>query len=617
MASRNPRTLNELFLTALEKHHKPDTFLFKAEGRYQSLSSAEALQRVAALAAALEHLGVQRGDRVALLSENRYEWALTDYAILGLGAITVPIYSTLLGPDIEFILRDSGTRGIVVATDVQLQKALNLRSRLPDLKFVLAMDCTKVSGTGAECWEASVATERGWGKNLVESLRTRALQAKPEDTASILYTSGTTGQAKGVVLTHANLISNVVTCQDLFPLGRHDVAMSFLPLCHVFERMLDFVYFQQGVSIAYAENLDALPQNLREVKPTVMAVVPRILEKIHERVMEAVRQAPSSRQNIFHWALRVGREYFPTVLRGETPSAGLRLQHALADRLIYSKVREQMGGRIVTLLSGAAPLSRDLAEFYWTIGLPVYEGYGLTETSPVIAVNTPGHVKLGTVGRVIPGVEVKVGQEVENDEGGVGREILVRGPNVTPGYYHLPEENREAFEDGWFRTGDLGVVDAFGYLAITGRKKNLFKSSGGKYVSPEKLENMFQGHPCVYQLVVLGDRRKFVGALVVPNFVRLEAHAREQGIPFKDREALVKNPEIHSFVQAQIDEACRWLPPHEKIRQIVLLPAEFTMASGELSATLKVKRRVVEERYRDAIEEMFSRKAPQPQPATA
>jgi len=611
MGSTNFSTLNELFLRAIEKHDKPDCFLFKSAGRYQGLSSREVLRKVAALASALARLGTSRGDRVALLSENRVEWALTDYALLGLGAIVVPIYPRVLEPDVEYILRDSGSKGIVVATETQLRKVVNVRGRLPELKFALAMDCANLAGTGAECWEGIVASELGRRTNLVESFRSTALTARPEDTATILYTSGTMGRPKGVVLTHGNIVSNIRACQDLFSMGCHDVAISFLPLCHVFERLLDHTYFWKGVSIAYAESLDALPQNLREVRPTLMGVVPRVLEKIHEKVVEVVRQAPPSKQRLFQWAVAVGKQYSPYGKERRSATPGLRLQHALADWLIYSKVQAQLGGRVSSLISGAAPLSRDLAEFFFALGLPVYEGYGLTETSPVVAVNYPRHVKLGTVGPIISGVEVKFGEETQDPEGGVGREILVRGPNVTPGYYHLDEENREAFVDGWFRTGDLGTLDAEGYLAITGRKKNLFKTSGGQYVSPEKLENLFQGHPYVYQLVVLGDGRKFVGALIVPNFARLEDYARSRGLAFKGREELVALPPIQAFMQQQVDEATQSLPPHERIRQIVLLPKEFTIASGELSATLKAKRRVVEEKYQELIEEMFSRKAPQ------
>ena len=609
------KTLNELFLQAVARHAKPDCFLYKSEGRYQGVSSQEALRKAAALASVLERFGVHRGDRVAILSENRVEWALTDYALLGLGAIPVPIYTTLLEPDIEYILRDSGAKGIVLATQPQLAKVVNVWPHLPELKFVLAMECAHLRGTGADCWEGCIALELGLMTGAVEKFKEKALAAQPPDIATILYTSGTMGAPKGVILTHANIVSNVLECQKLFPLTRDDVSVSLLPLSHILERTLDFLCFWRGASIAYAESLEAMPQNLREARPTLMGVVPRVLEKIHDRVMEVVRNAPRARQRIFYWALEVGKHAFPFRLQGRRLPITLRAKFALADRLIFSKVREQLGGRIAILASGAAPLARELAEFFYAMGLPVYEGYGLTETSPVISINYPGHTKLGTVGPLVGGVEIKMGEENFDPEGGGGREILVRGPNVSPGYYHLDEENRIAFEGGWFHTGDLGAMDGDGYLRITGRKKNLFKTSGGKYISPERLENLFQSHPYVHQIVVLGAGRKFVGALVVPVFARLEAHARKQAMAFQSREELVASPEIHAFMQQLVDETTRWLPPHEKIRQIILLPRELTMADGEVSATHKVKRRVVEEKFRAQIEEMFSRRAPQGQEA--
>ncbi len=615
MSSAEFATLNELFLRAIEKHNKPDCFLSKIAGRYRALSSQEALRKVATLASGLARLGVGHGDRVAILSENREEWALADYAVLGLGAITVAIYPTLLEPDIEAVLRDSGSKGVVVSTEIQLRKIQNIRSKLPELHLVLAIDSAEGEGTSVTSWKQILDAELGAGTSTVNSFRAKSLAVRPEETASILYTSGTTGRPKGVILSHANLVSNIQACQSLFPMSSHDVGMSFLPLSHVFERMLDYTLLWQGVSIAYAESFDALPQNLREVRPTVIGVVPRALEKIHDKVMEVVRQAPPARQRLFHWAVEVGKQYFPYRLEGRTAPLSLRIQRAVADALVLSKIRAQLGGRIQVLISGAAPLSRELAEFFFAIGLPVYEGYGLTETSPVISVNYPGHVKLGTVGRVIGGVEVRLSDEIEGQDGSVGREILVRGPNVASGYYHLDAENQAAFVEGWFRTGDLGKLDSEGFLTITGRKKDLFKTSGGKYVSPEKLENLFQGHPYVFHVMVVGEARKFVGAVIVPNFGRLEAYARSRNVSFKNREELVANPEIRLFMQQQVDEATRWLPPHEWIRQIVLLPNEFTIASGELSATLKIKRRVVEERYRDQIEEMFLRRAPELQPS--
>ncbi len=617
MESKPFKTINELFLQAIEDHHKPDAFLVKREGQYRGVPSHEVLLKVAALAKAFGEMGVDRGDRIALLSENRLEWALTDYAILGIGAVTVPLYSTLLEGDVEFILRDSGSKGIVVSTRDQLKKVLAARSSVSKLKFVVAMDPEPGEFPDVLCWKELAGRAGADGTKSVKSLETQALCARPDDVATIVYTSGTTGAFKGVVLTHANIASNIQACDRLFDFHPGDISVAFLPLAHIFERMIDFYYMAQGVSIAYAENIDSLPQNLREVRPTLMAVVPRLVEKIREKVMEEVRHLPASKQKLFGWALRTGREWFPYILARRSAPLGLGLKRALADKIVYAKIRSQMGGRLRLLISGAAPLSRELAEFFFSIGIPVYEGYGLTETSPVIAVNHPGAAKLGTVGQVVPGVEVRLGEETEDTEGRTGREILVRGPNVTPGYYHPDERNGEAFAGGWFHTGDLGLLDSEGFLSITGRKKNLFKTSGGKYVSPEKLENLFQGHRYVTQLVVLGDSRKFVGSLIVPNFPALEAHARGQGIAFAGREDLVKNEKVHAFLQAQVDEACQHLPPHERIRQIALLPKELTIAAGELSATLKVKRPVVEERYRDLIEEMFSRRPPETQEAAA
>jgi long-chain acyl-CoA synthetase len=391
---------------------------------------------------------------------------------------------------------------------------------------------------------------------------------------------------------------------DLAGLGGNVI----LPLCHIYERMFDYVYFWNGATIAFPESMDALPQNLLEVRPMGMAVVPRILEKLFEKVMETSRQASPSKRRLFEWALDVGLRYFRHTLAHGTPPLGLRLQHAITDALVGRKIRGALGGRIQVMFCGSAPLAQKLAEFYFAVGLPVYEGYGLTETSPVVSTNHPALFKLGTVGRPIAGVEVKLADELMTDEeGGAGREILVRGPNVTPGYYHLEKENEEAFKGGWFHTGDLGSIDAEGFLSITGRKKYLFKTSGGKYVSPEKLENLFQGHPYVSQVLVIGDRRRFVSALLVPNFSRLEAWAKGQGVAFANREGLVADPRVHAFLQQEVDQLTQWLPRHERIRQIAILPHEFTMGAGEISATHKIKRRVVEEHYQDLIEEIYAR----------
>ncbi|MGH9327390.1 MAG: AMP-dependent synthetase/ligase [Terriglobia bacterium] len=600
------QTLGELFLTAAEKHARPDAFLVKRAGHYQPLSSREALRHAAALALAFETFGIRRGDRIALLSENRVEWTLTDYAALGLGAIDVPIYPTLPAADVRFILKDSGAKGIVVSTLEQLRKVQKCVA--PGLEFVLVMDSTESSERGAYSWQKTVQRQLSETPEPEEAFRSKALQAKPGDTATLIYTSGTMGAPKGVVLTHANIVSNIRACMPLFHFGTRDRALSFLPLSHILERMIEYFLFWSGSTIAYAESLESLPQNILDVRPTIMAVVPRVLEKVHGKIVEAVERSPKSRQRLFRWAVRVGWHHASQVLSRQSPSLSLRMKHAVLDALVSSKIRARLGGQIRYLISGAAPLSRELAEFFYAMGLPVYEGYGLTETSPVISVNYPGAVKLGTVGRVIPEVEVRLGEDAA--ENNAGHEILVRGRNVSPGYYHREEENRQSFSEGWFHTGDLGSLDSDGFLTLTGRKKNLMKTSGGKYISPEKLEGLFQGNPCIQQMVVLGDSRHFVAALIVPNFDRLEAWARERGVPFEAHEELVRRPEVHVFMQGQVDEACKNLAPFERIRQIGLLPNEFSVDSGELSPTQKVRRFVIEKRYHELIEEIYRRPAP-------
>ncbi|HEV2424536.1 MAG TPA: long-chain fatty acid--CoA ligase [Terriglobia bacterium] len=603
-------TLNELFLTSVERYPRANAFLAKRDGAYRPVSSDETLGLVAALARGLGKLGIVAGDRLAILSDNRLEWALTDYATLGLGAISVPIYPTLLEDDLEYILRDSGAKGIVLSTPEQFRKICNIGTQLPELRFTLAMDPVNAPSTARveQWWDVVRGVPRG---EAVSRFCESARRAKPADVATILYTSGTTGNPKGVILTHSNVASNVEAALQIFPNELRGTEMSFLPLSHILQRMLDFACFARGVCIAYADGFEALPQNLLEVRPNLMAVVPRVLERVHERVESLIVQGPASKQKIFRWAVGVGEKTVPFRLKGQSVPLGLELNRRLADRLVFSKIRERLGGRMDIMLSGSAPLSPDVARFFWAVGLKVYEGYGLTETSPVIAVNRPGRTRLGTVGPILPGVEVRLGEDYSNEEGTVGREILVRGPNVSPGYYKLDDENREAFVEGWFHTGDLGILDADGFLAITGRKKYLFKTSGGKYVPPEKLENLFQTQAYVAQVLVIGDKRKFVSALIVPNFQLLEAYAREHKIPCASREQMIKDPTLVAFMEHQVERLMAPLPPHERVRQIALLANEFTIASGELSPTQKVRRKIVEERYRDVIEEIYQRRAQQ------
>lgn len=601
------QTLNELFLRAAQRRPGATAFLSKTDGAYHGIRFSDVRRRAAAFGLALMRLGVGPGDRIALLSENRAEWPLADYALMGMRAISVPIYPTLPASEIQFILRHSEARGIILSSAAQLEKVTSIRDAVPELEFIIQMD-TPPGADGVLGFEAIVQEQLLRTAAPEEAFASQSFEAKPEDTATIIYTSGTTGAAKGVVLTHANIASNVKACMPLFEFTQSDRLLSFLPLSHIFERMIEYFAFWSGAAVAYAESIDALPKNMIEVKPTIMAVVPRVLEKAHAKTFETVRQGSAWRQRLFRRAVQTGGTCALSELEGRRAPGRLRLTHRVTDALVGSKIRARFGGHIKYLISGSAPLSREIAEFFFAMGLPVYEGYGLTETSPVVSVNYPGAARLGTVGRVLPGVEVKLGDAPESEEGKEGQEILVRGPNVSPGYYKQEAETEAAFRDGWFHTGDLGKLDRDGYLSITGRKKNLLKTSGGKYISPERIEGLFQGHPCVAQMVVLGDRRHFVAALIVPNFHSVETWAREHGIAFSSRTELVSSQQVHSFMQGLVDEACHSLAPYEQIHQIALLASEFTIESGELSPSLKVRRFVVEERYSTLIESIYARK---------
>ena len=609
------QTLNELFLESVERRPRSRAVLHKRRAGYLPVSSADLKRLVSTLALRLGAQGIGAGDHFAILSENRLEWLVSDFAVLGLGAVNVPLYPTFLEADVEYILRHSEAKGILVSTAEQLAKVENIWPRLPHLQFVVVADRVKSSNPLVMDWPEMTESPAENSEDNWSRFRQQALLGQSSDLASIIYTSGTTGTPKGVPLTHRNIVSNVLASTERFPSEPGDVAMSFLPLSHIYERMLDYFYFFEGITIAYAESLEALSANLMEVRPTLMAVVPRIFEKVYTKIQANLESAPPLKKKLFAWATAVGRQYYPHRLRPseatglKSPSLSVRLQWFLADRLVASKVRARLGGRLRLIYCGAAPLAPELADFFYSMGLLICEGYGLTETSPVIAVNHPGYIKLGTVGTILPDVEVKL-----DDAGGKndseGLEILVRGPNLTSGYYRLDKENQEAFTDGWFRTGDLGKIDAEGYLSITGRKKNLFKTSGGKYVAPEKLENLFQGHPYISQIMIIGDRRKFVSALIVPNFPGLEAWAHSQGLEFSTRKDLVSHASVVSFIERQIEETTPILAPFEKIRQFALLPTEFSVESGELSPTQKIKRQAVEKNYQALIEEIYTRSHP-------
>jgi len=588
-------TIPAIFLHAVDAYGLAAALRWKEGGVWRDLSHGEVVGRVVALAAALEGAGVGRGDRVAILSENRPEWAISDYAVLGLGAIDVPLYPTLPAAQIEYILADAGAKVVLVSTAEQLAKVLEIRDRLPALERVVVFD-----GPAGFPGVRTLAEELAAGSRRVDAgatdYRARAAEVRPDDVATLIYTSGTTGEPKGVMLTHRNLASNVaaVHAHRIAELEVGDVALSFLPLSHVFERLVDYYYWDSGLTIAYAESIEKVAESLVEVRPHVVASVPRLFDKIHAKVMAAT----GLKRRLVLWAKEVGEEVLEVRMAGRSPGAALALRHRVAERLVFSKLRARTGGRVRAFISGGAPLSPDVARFFIAAGLPLYEGYGLTETSPVIAANTQSAWRIGTVGRPIPGVEVRL------DAHG---EILTRGPHVMKGYWNRPEATAEVLDaDGWLHTGDIGVIDDDGFVRITDRAKNLIVTAGGKNIAPQPIENAVAMSPYVAQVVMLGDRRPYPILLVFPEFENLARWATEQGIDAADRELLVADPRVRELFERETLGRLTDLARFEVPKKILVLPDEPTVESGLLTPTMKMRRRRIEERYAERIEELYA-----------
>jgi long-chain acyl-CoA synthetase len=572
----------------------------KRRGEWFALSYGELAGRVQDLSLGLLELGLVAGDRVAILSENRPEWAMADYACLTACCTDVPIYPTLPAKQIEYNLRDSGATAVFVSSRQQMEKVLAVKDRLPTLRHVIAFD-DDARAAGVLALDQVCATGRS-ARARRPSWQADALKVGPNDLATLIYTSGTTGEMKGVMLTHGNITSNVTTCCALFSFHAEDECLSFLPLSHIFERMFGhYCMFHAGVLINYAESVDTVAADMLRWRPTLMAAVPRLYEKIYGRVLEAVRAGSSIKRKLFFWGKRVGESVVERRLERRSVPIWLTAQFRLADKLVFSKLRARTGGRIRFFISGGAPLSADVAKFFHAAGMPVLEGYGLTETSPVIAVNTFSNIRLGTVGLPIPGVEVKIGPDGE---------IVTRGPNVMTGYYRKPEATAEAMDrDGWFRTGDVGLIDADGFLKITDRKKDLIVTAGGKNIAPQPIEGLAKSNRFVANAVMLGDRRPFPIMLVVPNFDTLIAWATQQGLPTADPAALVARPEVQQKYEAEVRMTLRDLAKFEVPKKVLVLSRDFTIESGELTPKLSVKRKVVEQRYREAIEELYTERA--------
>jgi long-chain acyl-CoA synthetase len=581
------QTLNDI-LRAVCTNRRDRVMLQKHASGWLPISSAEIYRSVVGVARTLETWGVRKGDRVAILSENRPEWTITDFAVLALGAITVPIYSTQTGDQTSFILNDAGARVIAVSTKNQLEKVLAIQRHTP-IERILVMDA--VETTHAVQMQGLIL--QGPDASDLE-FDTRSQAVRPDDLATIIYTSGTTGTPKGVMLTHGNMASNIACSMEAFGFGSKDeVSISFLPLSHVTARHVDFALLYRGVVLAYCPDIAQLAQVLAEVQPAIFVAVPRVYEKIRQQVILKARGFP--KKTVYRWALSVGRAHRAETLVGTTP---LSLTWKIADQLVFSKVRAGMGGKAEEFISGGAPLGRELAEWYADIGIPVHEGYGLTETSPVIAVNTPLAHKLGTVGKPLTNVEVRIAEDGE---------VLARGPSVFKGYWNRPEETQAAFVEGWFKTGDIGDLDSDGFLSITDRKKDLIKTSGGKFIAPQPIENSLKLNPLIGTAVVFGDRRKFPAVLIAPHFPVLEDWARSNKIDFVSRESLIADPKVQALYEGIINDLNQNLARFEKLKRVLLVPEELSAADGTLTHTLKVRRRGIEERYRALIDEMYAR----------
>jgi long-chain acyl-CoA synthetase len=571
----------------------------KRAGRWADISYRDMAERVQDLSIGLQELGVRRGDRVAILSENRPEWAIADYACLAARCTDVPIYPTLPARQAEYILRDSGAVAVLVSSAAQLEKVARVRERLPALAHIIAVDD---SATGAGVLRFEQVLERGRAaRERHPDWRAAALEAVEDDLATLIYTSGTTGDPKGVMLSHGNIASNVTTSVALFSFTAEDECLSFLPLSHIFERMFGhYCMFHAGVVINYAESVDTVPADMQEIHPHLMASVPRLYEKIYARVLDSVRTSSPLRKRIFAWSREVGERWAEATIAGRPVPPALKLQRALADRLAFAKLRARTGGRIRFFISGGAPLSPDIARFFYAAGLPILEGYGLTETSPVIAVNTFQNHRLGTVGKAIPDVEIRIAPDGE---------IVTRGPNVMCGYFNKPQATAEAIdEEGWFHTGDIGVIDADGYLSITDRKKDLIVTAGGKNIAPQPIEILARTSKFVSSAVMIGDRRPFPIMLVVPNSAQVKGWVAHKGLPDGDLEQLLVHPDVRQKIEREVRMTLRDLAQFEMPKKLLILPKDFTVEAGELTPTLKVRRRIVEEHNRPAIEALYLEK---------
>jgi len=598
--SRNstPGTLNQLFFSAIERYNKPDALQVKVGGVYQPISHQRLAERARRTAIGLQTLGMRKGDRVAILSENRPEWAIADYGCLTGGLTDVAIYPNLPPDQVAYILRDSGSSAIFVSTDAQAEKIRQIRGECPSLRCVINFSSARSPGVDLTLAELEAKGAERETAESIAAYRRSADAVHPDDLATLIYTSGTTGEPKGVMLTHDNIYSNVMASAIEIPFAGDDACLSFLPLSHIFERMAGhYLMMHTGTTIAYAESIDTVPIDMQSVKPTLILSVPRLYEKMYARVLENALAGGALKKRIFFWARSVADRWATEKLAGREPGGALGFQYRLAQKLVFSKLKDRTGRRLRYFVSGGAPLAPEINKFFYAAGLVILEGYGLTETSPVISVNTPSAFKIGTVGKPVPGVEVMIASDGE---------ICTRGPHVMKGYYNKPRETAEAIDgEGWFHTGDIGEIED-GFLRITDRKKDLIATSGGKKIAPQPIENKVKTNKYVSQAVMIGDKRKFPALLVVPNWEQLEKWARYKNLIWTDRAQLLQMPTVRAKMEKEVAEELQGLARFEMPKKIGLLEHDFSIERGELTPTLKVKRRVIDQAYKNVIDGLYA-----------
>jgi long-chain acyl-CoA synthetase len=593
-----PDTLNRLFFDAVQRFDKPDALQVKIGGKYEPISHRRLVERVRHVALGLQASGVRVGDRVAILSENRPEWAITDYACLTAAMTDVPIYPNLPPEQIAYILRDSGSSAIFVSTAAQADKIRQIRSACPALRLVVGFSAIRDPGVDLTITELEAKGASTESTESIAGYRRAADMVRPDDVATIIYTSGTTGEPKGVMLTHDNIYSNVMAGAVQIPFAGHDTCLSFLPLSHIFERMAGhYLMMHTGTSIAYAESIDTVPIDMMTVKPSLVLSVPRLYEKMYARVLENALAGGALKKRIFFWARHVADRWATQKLAGREPGGLLAMQYALAQKLVFSKLKQRTGGQLRYFVSGGAPLAPEINKFFYAAGLVILEGYGLTETSPVIAVNTPKDFRIGSVGKPVPGVEVMIAPDGE---------ICTRGPHVMKGYYNKPDATAEAIdEDGWFHTGDIGEVED-GFLRITDRKKDLIATSGGKKIAPQPIENKVKTNKYISQAVMIGDKRKYPSLLIVPNWEQLEKWAKIKNLIWTDRAQLLQMPIVRAKMEKEVAKELEGLARFEMPKKIGLLEYDFSVERGELTPTLKVKRRVIDQQYKNVIDALYA-----------